>query len=178
MDVQSVIGRLAAILALLVGAGAALADVPLVPAPATTCSLGDSACALRTADGHTAVIWRRGAHGARLDVWRAAIVSPRLLVADDGRSLVELYPGLNLLDGAAGAATVVLVFHRPGSRPMPIRLGDVIDQPSRLPATASHRQWARTYRYDGRGSFVLMTAKRRSIRFDPATGEVRRAVAR
>lgn len=151
----------------------ALADAPLAPPPLTICSLKNSACASRSGDGRSATVWRKGPRGAKLSAWRASITSPALQVSDDGRALVEIYPGLNLLDAGAGPETIVLAFHRPGSAPVRVRLCDVIARPAALPATASHRQWARAYGFDGAGSFLLLTAEGRSLRFDPATGRVR-----
>jgi hypothetical protein len=150
-----------------------LADAPLAPAPAMVCSLKASACAMRAPDGRSAAVWRKGSGGARLSTWRATIASPALQVSDDGRSLVEIYPGLNLLDPDAGPETVVLAFHRRGSAPVCVRLRDVIARPAALPATVSHRQWARAYGFDGAGSFLLLTAEGKSVRFDPVTGRMR-----
>lgn len=151
----------------------AFADAPLAPFPSVTCSLKNQACATRSGDRRSATVWRKGARGAKLAAWCAKITSPALQVSDDGRALVELYPGLNLLDAGAGPDTIVLAFHRPGTAPVRIRLRDVIARPAALPATASHRQWARAYGFDGAGSFLLLTAEGKSIRFDPATGRPR-----
>ncbi|PSJ40465.1 hypothetical protein C7I55_09005 [Sphingomonas deserti] len=168
------IAGLIALVVPLVAALSAPAQAPLAPAPATTCSLDGRACVSRDPGGRAASVWRRGPRGARMSVWRASITSPRLAVADDGRSLVEIYPGLNLLNPGAGPDTVVFVFHRPGTRPVSVRLREVIADVDRLPAASgSHRQWARAYGYDGRGSFVLLTAEGRNVRFDPATGRRR-----
>ena len=166
-------GAALAVVATLLVALPARADAPLAPMPATICSLKGSACATRATDGRSAIVWRKGPRGARLSAWRAAIASPALQVSDDGRALVEIYPGLNLLSPEAGPDTIMLAFHRPGLPPVRVRLRDVIARPSALPATVSHRQWASAYGFDGRGSFLLETAEGRSLRFDPATGRPR-----
>ena len=142
--------RLAIAYTLLV-ATPAWSDAPLAPPPAQVCSLNGVACASRDPNGRSAIVWRRGSGGTRIGVWRARITSPQLQVSDDGRSLVELYPGLNLLDPGAGPDTVVLVFHRPGLPPIAWRLRDVVVRPADLPKTVSHRQWASAYGFDGKG---------------------------
>ncbi len=154
---------------LLVAVAPAGADAPLAPPLMRVCSLDGTACASRDPSGRMATVWRKAAN-RRSAKWRVRIASPRLDVSDDGRALVEIYPGLTLLDPDAGPATIVLVFHRPDRQPVSVRLRDVIANIARLPSTASHRQWARAFGFDGRGSFLLETVEGRSIRFDPASG--------
>lgn len=98
-----------------------------------------------------------------------------MLVADDGRSFIEVQPWANLVEPDAGADTVIFTFHRPGSTPVYVRLGAMIRNVSALPATVSHKSWARTFGYDGHGRFQVDTVEGHRIRFDPATG---RPVAR
>ncbi|WP_420138367.1 hypothetical protein [Sphingomonas sp.] len=150
---------------------AAGADAPPSPSLATVCSRANRTCATLAGDHRSALIWRKGAGGKRLPLWKTPVDSPRISVADNGRSLVEIYPGLTLLDRSAGPDTVVLVFHRPRAIPVRVRLSEVVARPAQLPKTISHRQWARGYGFDDTGSFVLDTVEGRHIRFDPATGK-------
>ena len=148
----------------------ALADAPLGPAPAVTCSLSGRVCATREPARGTVLVWRKTAGGQRQPLWRATTRGSKLQVADDGRSLVELYPGSNLLDAAAGPDTTVLTFHRPNQAPTRVALAQVIRNPAALPRTVSHRRWARAYGYDGRGRYLLETVEGRQLLFDPQTG--------
>ena len=152
-------------------AAPAWSDSPLSVPPLEICSLKGTACALRERDGRSAVVWRIRPGRSRVRAWSARIESPRLIVSDDGLSLVELYPGLNLLDLTAGPDTVVLVFHRPGAVPVPLRLRDVIARPSSPRRTASHRAWASTYGFVDDGTFVVETAEGHTLRLDPSTGQ-------
>lgn len=146
----------------------AAADQPRGVPASTVCSLSARVCATR---GPSAVtVWRKGPGGARQDLWRAPSRGETFQVADDGRSLVEVQPWANLVDSDAGPETVIFFFHRPGARPVPVRLGDMIRNVAALPRTVSHRSWARSFGYDGRGHFQIDTAEGRRILLDPATG--------
>jgi hypothetical protein len=136
------------------------------------CSLNGRFCAFRIGDARSVEIRERTGKSMRR-AWRANVVSPHFVIGNNGRSLVEIGPGLNLVDRDAKGSTTVLTFHRPGGTVAPLRLRDISLDPARLPVTASHRAWARAYGYDGRGSFVVETHDGRSLRFDPATGRQR-----
>ena len=146
----------------------ATADAPRATASGVVCSLNGRFCAFRTRDARSVEI-RRHTGKSMLKFWRANVVSPRLLVGDDGRSLVEIRPDLNLVDQWANACTIVLIFHRADSTAAPLRLRDISIDPARLPITISHRAWARAYGYDGRNSFIVETHDGRRLHFDPAT---------
>lgn len=146
------------------------ADAPPAPAPMTICSLSARICATREPARGTVLVSRRSPGGQSRPLWRAPTRGQNLQVADDGRSLVEFYPGSNLLELGAGRGTTVLTFHRPGVPPVRVTLGEVVRNPAGLPRTTSHRQWASTYGYDGRGHYLLETAEGRRFLFNPQTG--------
>jgi hypothetical protein len=136
------------------------------------CSLDRRFCASRLLDARSVALWRT-TDRTRHPIWRARVNSPHLAVGDDGRSLVEIHSGLNLVDRNATADTIILIFHRPGLPAIPLRLRDLASDPRRLPVTVSHRVWAHALGFDGQGSFVVDTADGRHLRFDPSIGRPR-----
>jgi hypothetical protein len=146
----------------------AMADEPLAVPQATTCSFSGSVCATR--DAATVIVWRKLANGHRKTLWRAPGAGANLQVADDGLSLVEIQPWANLVERSAGPPTIILTFFRPDGPPVRVRLGEMIRNVAALPLTVSHRRWARTLGYDGRGHFQVDTVEGRRILFDPQTG--------
>lgn len=112
---------------------------------------------------------RRGSPPTRL--WRAALrphwgVQP----ADDGRSVVEVYRGLNLLDAEEGPRAPVLVFHAAGRPAVTVRLDQVVRRPDRLRPTVSHKVWASSFAFEPGGAYRLVTDEGLAFRFDPVSG--------
>lgn len=159
-------------LTLVVGCAAvgtpALADQPLGVPPSTVCSLSGSVCASREATG--VAIWRKLPRGVRRPLWRAPTRSANFQVADDGLSLVDIQPWANLVEMNAGRGTTIFTFYRPRAAPVSVTLGQMIRNVAALPRTTSHRNWARTFGYDGLGHFQVDTVEGRRILFDPRTG--------
>lgn len=148
----------------------AWADAPPAAPAATVCSLSGEVCATREPASRSTVVWRRLPRGGRATLWRAGVLPVNIQVSDDGRTLVELYPGSNLLDARAGPGAVVLTFHHADRAPATVRLDQVIARPEALPRTESNRLWANAYGFDAAGRYVLETAEGRRFLFDPATG--------
>lgn len=152
---------------------AAMADQPLAVPATTVCSSSGLVCATRGPAGAT--VWRKLRGGTKKMLWRAPTRGTNLRVADDGLSLVDVQPWANLVERDAGPGTTIFTFFRPDGPPVRVSLGDMIRDIPALPRTVSHRSWARTFGYDGRGHFQVDTVEGRRILFNPGTG---RPVAR
>lgn len=122
-----------AVLGVFIGAGTpAMADAPRGIMVGTVCSLNGHFCSIRNNARSVEIYEKLGK--SRRRIWRAGVIGPHLAISDDGRSVVEFKPGLNLVDRNAGAGTIVLIFHRPGLPITSLRLHDLSIDPHRMPS--------------------------------------------
>lgn len=148
-------------------ASAAYADRPPSPPKQMEqfCSTSRSVCAhVDRRAGRTTV----QSSNATTVPWSIATAPPAIALADDGRTLVEIYRPGGLLEAGDNAATVLLIIRNHEKEVRRVTLSDLILNPDRLPRTVSHRQWARVAYLDPRGEFVVATPEGREIRVTAA----------
>lgn len=164
--------RLAALLAGAVGAtlvgGAARADAPPVPLPATTVACSADRVLCSTIDR------RRGTTTMRRGttvLWTAASAPPAAALSGDGEVIVERWRPGGVLALDDGPATTVFVIRNHGAVVRRIRLADVIARPAALPRSVSLRRWSRVDYFDG-DAYVIDTEEGRRVRIALADGTI------
>lgn len=147
----------------------ARADSPLPP-PQTVlaCSPSGMVCAKSDPRTERTVVSRKNAPEApwSIDGWHRW-----LFVADDGRSAVVGYAGMNLVPIESDLQLEVLYFYNQGKLVRTIKLADLYCDKSQLTRTVSHLAWVSSIRVNGANQLVLELVSGRNAAFAMSTGE-------
>lgn len=131
--------RIPVLLLLSALSAAAQADEPISASSTTNfCSPSHQFCASSSRSERSTTITPQNGNG---HPWKFSDFVQVGLLSDDGNWLGSCYGGLNLVPSDAGPDFLIAVIYgRDGSK-RPVRLGEVIPDPSKLPSTESHKEW-------------------------------------
>jgi hypothetical protein len=152
--------------------GTAFADEPLpMPTERSVCAAGGKFCVLMTpeAGGLTRAFRYEGAK--KTQIWEMRGWFRVAALADDGRHFVTGWDGMNLLPKNADARFVMISFWRDGKPLRDVRLGELIHDLKSLQRTVSHLRWGDYGGIGPDGRYRVTTVEKRTLEFDPATGQ-------
>ncbi len=141
----------------------ARADAPLPPPEIfTTCSLNGEVCATAFPDlQETHIVDHRRPD----ELWIIPGWHRGILLANDGQSVVIIYPGLNLLPDNHLANEAMFTIYRRSGEIHVITLDQLYSDLSVLPRTVSHYAWATNYQLTEDDELMIDTEDNRVIRF-------------
>lgn len=149
----------------------AVADEPLdAPQGYTVCSPSGVFCADLDPQKAITRVYRRGQDAD--DLWVMDGWFRQAALADDGKTLVIGYDGLNLLPLDYHEDDSILWIYYRGRLIRAVALSEVIEDFSSLQRTVSHYLWGHYVGFDEEGRYVIETVEGRSIAIDVTTGEV------
>jgi hypothetical protein len=117
---------------------------------------------------NTAVVYKNGVTPEK--EWEIASAYSVAFLSNDGRFLVAVYPGGNLLAIDHAPDEVMLTFIDQGTLVARIRLNELIEH-KQLTRTASHYVWASSFGFQSDHRFRVETADHRVHVFDVTTGQ-------
>lgn len=148
----------------------ASADAPLAaPKKYTECSSSKKICA--TSDPKKNIT-----HIFAIDSKKILFSIPGwhrwLIVADDGKSVVVGFDGLNLVPADVTLQEPVLFIYNQGKLVRSVNLGDLYQSKSQLIRSSSHLYWVRTIVFNQSNQLVVSLANMKEIVFDSKSGKI------
>lgn len=123
---------------------AAHPDAPLPPFESLEhCNSSNTYCAVSDPVASTTLI---RAAGSDQTIWSVPHYFRFITLAPDGAALIALSSSGNLVPLDATNETILFSIYREGKLISVIRMGDLFENPSLLPRTASHRTWGEIVR--------------------------------
>jgi hypothetical protein len=145
------------------------ADSPLPPPQRIiSCSSSGEVCAESDPNTNVTTIRKRNADA----LWSFSGWHRWLFVAEDGRSVVVGYGGMNLVPSASDLQVEVLHFYNQGKLIRSVKLADLYSDRSQLVQTVSHLAWVHSIHVNRANQLVLELVTAGSKAFAMHSGEL------